>query len=308
MHWHPERDDGAYGVGGANGAHGANHTSHTSHTNHANGALGVYAGNGAYQEGGQTRGLPVVYHPYGDGAQAHDGYADPAAAYGWQEPAATGHGIAPGDAYGQPQGTYVDGHASYGDGRDTYEGGHGRQGADREHEHLHGDRGNAYGAADDDRDAGHDDGSVFVDPSGRRGRLVRPVGLAFAAVCVVFIAVVIAGFFGSAPSGGPFSLPWGQEKNEEQKQSQDQKQEGEQDGSAKATEEPGSTAGPAADRSATPGESAAPSPSLSSSKTETEETGTEAPATTAPSTTTTPGQGNSGDRPGQGRTPTKGPR
>ncbi|NWF29719.1 hypothetical protein HW130_26265 [Streptomyces sp. PKU-EA00015] len=305
MHWHPEHDDGAYGVGGANGAHGANHA------NHANGTLGVYAGNGAYHEGGQTQGLPVVYHPYGDGAQAHDGYADPAAAYGWQEPAATGHGIAPGDAYGHPQGTYVDGHPAYGGGRNTYEGGHGRQGADREHEHLHGDEGNAYGAADDDRDAGHDDGSVFVDPSGRRGRLVRPVGLAFAAVCVVFIAVVIAGFFGSAPSGGPFPLPFVQEKNEEQKQSQDQERE--QDGSTKATDEPGSTAGPTA--AATPGESAAPSPSTSSSETETEteepsteEPSTEAPTTTASSTKTTPGLGNSGDRPGQGQAPTKGPR
>lgn len=39
----------------------------------------------------------------------------------------------------------------------------------------------------------------------------------------------IAGFFGSAPSGGPFSLPFVQEKNEEQKQSRDQERE--QDGS-----------------------------------------------------------------------------
>ncbi|GGW48522.1 hypothetical protein GCM10010381_37430 [Streptomyces xantholiticus] len=277
----------------------------------------MYAGNGAYRDGGQTQGVPLVYHPYGDSASTHDGYADPPAAYGWYEPAATGHGIPPGDAYGHPQGTNLDVDYTYGGGHDAYEGGHGRQGADggaygTEHQHLHGDGGNAHGTADDDHDGdhdhgtGHDDGSVFVDASGRRGRLVRPVGLAFAAACVVFIAVVIAGFFGSAPSGGPFSLPWVQEKNEEPKPSQEQKQE--QDGSTKATEKPGSTAGPTAAPSAKAGESAAPSPSVSSSRTATEEPSTEAPRTAAPSTTTAPGLGNSGNRPGQGQTPTKGPR
>ncbi|MFD0507176.1 hypothetical protein ACFQ0G_39165 [Streptomyces chiangmaiensis] len=150
---------------------------------------------------------------------------------------------------------------------------------------MYRDDGYAYGADEDQNDAGHDDGSVFVDVSGRRSRLIRRAGLAVAAVCVVFMTAVIAGFFSSVPSGGP--LPWGQ----------DQKQDQKQDDSKTATDQPGSTAEPTADPSArsgkSSGESAAPSPSVSASKSggETKEPTTTAPTTAAAPTTSAPGRG-----------------
>ncbi|MCX4823147.1 hypothetical protein OG883_25310 [Streptomyces sp. NBC_01142] len=242
MSWDPQRNYGAYGASGAESVYDANQA------NVADGTLGVHAGNGAYQDGGVTPGPPAVYHPNGDGAQAYDGYVDPAAAHGWQETAATGHGVVPDDV-------------------------------------------------------GHNDGSVFVDPSGRRSRLFRRAVLAAAALCAVFIAVATAGFFSSVPSGGP--LPW---RQQERTQKHLQKQE--QDGSTTATDRPGSTAGPTAAPSATPGGSANPNPSASASKTggESNEPTTALPTTTAASTTSAPGKGNSGDHPGRGQGSTKGPR
>ena len=299
MSWHPQHDNGAYGASGANGAYDANQVSF------ADGAPGVYAGNVPYQDGGGTQGLPVVYHPYGDRPQAYDGYGDPATAHGWQGPAATGHGVAPGDAYRHPQGAYVDRHDAYEGGFGTQAGAHGTDETDygaygTEHEHIYRDEGRTYGSNDDQDDAGHDDGSVFVDASGRRSQLIRRAAFAVAAVCFVFLAVVIAGFFSSVPSGG--SLPWSQEQNQKHNQ--------EQDGPTKTTDQPGSNDGPTADPSVTPGESAVPSPSASAAKTggETEEPATEAPTTTAASTTSAPGKGNSGDNPGRGQGSTRGPR
>ncbi|WP_328678222.1 hypothetical protein OG905_28155 [Streptomyces sp. NBC_00322] len=292
MSWQPQHGNGAYGASGANGVY------HAEQANLADGANGVYAGNGAYQDRGDTQGLPLVSHRYGDSPLAYDGYVDPAAGQGWQESAATGHGVAPGDAFGHPRGTYADGHDAYGGGHNTHEGGFGPHETDHgaygiEHDHIYRDDGYAYRTDDDQDDAGHADGSVFVDASGRRSRLIRRAALAVAAVCVVFIAVVIAGFFSPVPSGGV--LPWSEK----------------QEGSTKATDQPGSTDRLTAGPSATPEESAAPSPSPSVSATktggETTELPTKAPTTTAASTTSAPGQGNSGDHPG-GQGSTKGPR
>lgn len=208
-------------------------------------------------------------------------------------------------AYG-PSGPYgVDAENGAYQGGGDAEGGHGTHETDHvvygtEHQHTYRYDGYAYGA-DDDRDIGYDDGSVFVDLSGRRSRLIRHAALAVAAVCVVFMAVVFAGFFSSVPSGGP--LPRGQE------------QEHKQDDLTTATGHPGSTAGPTADPSATPGESsresaAATSPSVNVSKTggENKKPTAEASMTAVAPATSAPGRGNSGNHPGRGQGLTKGPR
>ncbi|MFE2518231.1 hypothetical protein [Streptomyces mirabilis] len=55
---------------------------------------------------------------------------------------------------------------------------------------------NSHGPRPGEYDGGmHDkhDGSVFVDSSGRRGRLVRPIAIAAGAACVLFIVVVVGG-------------------------------------------------------------------------------------------------------------------
>lgn len=274
---------------------------HDNHTYGANSLNGMYAENGAYQDAGDTQSLQVSYDPYGNGAQTYDGYVDPAAAHGWDESVATGHGVAPDSAYRHPQGPYGDGHDTYQGGHGAHEGdhdahgtGHGASGPG--HGHTYRDDGHAYATAADQ----NDDGSVFVDASGRRSRLIRRAGLAVAAVCVIFIAAVIAGLFSSVPSGGP--LPWGQ----------DQKQK--QDGPTTATDQPGSTAEPTADPPATSGrssgESTAPSASVSASSTggENTEPTTKAPTTTAAPTPSAPGRGNSSNPPNHGQGSTKGPR
>lgn len=282
---------------------------HGNRTSGASSPNGVDAGNGAYQDSGDIQGLQVIYDPRGERAQVYDAYLDPAAAHGWHESAATGDGVAPGDAYGHPQGAYVDSHELYRGGHDAQEGGQGTHGTGHgaygtEPEHTSRDDGYSHGADDDQNDADHDDGSVFVDASGRRSRLIRRAGLAAAAVCVVFMVALIAGLFSSVPSGGP--LPWGQD--------QDQKQEPKQEDSSTATNQPGSTVEPTADPSATSGkssgESVALSPSASASKIggEPKEPTSKAPTTAAAPTTSAPGRGNAGDPPGHGQGSTKGPR
>ncbi|MEU2432920.1 hypothetical protein ABZ611_26105 [Streptomyces sp. NPDC007861] len=54
--------------------------------------------------------------------------------------------------------------------------------------------------------------AVFVDASGRRRRLMRYASVGIGAACVCFVAVVLAGFFGAGPAGGP--LPWSQSRQE----------------------------------------------------------------------------------------------
>lgn len=76
MSWQPQHGNGAYGASGANGVY------HAEQANLADGANGVYAGNGAYQDRGDTQGLPLVPHRYGDSPLAYGGYVDPAAGRG----------------------------------------------------------------------------------------------------------------------------------------------------------------------------------------------------------------------------------
>ncbi|MET9676909.1 hypothetical protein ABZY68_28015 [Streptomyces sp. NPDC006482] len=52
----------------------------------------------------------------------------------------------------------------------------------------------------------HQDNSVFVDASGRRGRLVRWGAAGVGVACLGFLGIVVAGSFGAGPAGGP--LPW----------------------------------------------------------------------------------------------------
>ncbi|MGW5774546.1 hypothetical protein [Streptomyces sp. NPDC003863] len=52
----------------------------------------------------------------------------------------------------------------------------------------------------------HQDNSVFVDASGRRGRTVRWAAAGVGVACLGFLGIVVAGSFGAGPAGGP--LPW----------------------------------------------------------------------------------------------------
>ncbi|WP_190155030.1 hypothetical protein [Streptomyces litmocidini] len=52
----------------------------------------------------------------------------------------------------------------------------------------------------------HQDNSVFVDASGRRGRKVRWAAAGVGVACLGFLGIVVAGSFGAGPAGGP--LPW----------------------------------------------------------------------------------------------------
>ncbi|MFI6880266.1 hypothetical protein ACIBL6_43155 [Streptomyces sp. NPDC050400] len=152
---------------------------------------------------------------------------------------------------------------------------------------------------------GPDGSAVFVDGSGRRRRLMRRGGIGLGAACVVFLGIVVAGLFGSSPSGGP--LPWS-DGHDDQKQQR-----------AEHSAPPSTSAEPATS-------DAAPSPSASPSKAPTSASADEkdtsptssasttttgkAPTTTAP-TTTAPSRGNSANNPGRGNgSPgaTKGPK
>nr|WTB33287.1 hypothetical protein OG781_30805 [Streptomyces sp. NBC_00830] len=50
-------------------------------------------------------------------------------------------------------------------------------------------------------------GAVFVDASGRRGRFMKYAAALLGVVCVRFLGTVVVGLSGSGPVGG--SLPWG---------------------------------------------------------------------------------------------------
>nr|WTB33387.1 hypothetical protein OG781_31405 [Streptomyces sp. NBC_00830] len=246
-----------------------------------NGASGVRAGHyatgpydvhGAYQEAAEPHGPPNVYLPYAEQTPTYNEFADPAAAHGWQNGYDETHEL---------PATAAD-----------------------ERSDAHGPRPGEY---DGGMHAGHD-GSVFVDGSGRRRRLVRPMAIAVGAACVLFIVVVVVGFFNSGPSGSP--LPWVQDKGERAKQKTGQ--------TASPTPTEASLSGAGSARPAVP-----PSPSHASevvspsgaSKSGSPSGGgdrTTAPATTAPataptSTTAAPARGNAGDNPGRGQGSTKAP-
>ncbi|MFR9795286.1 hypothetical protein ACL02U_05160 [Streptomyces sp. MS06] len=246
---------------------------------------------------------PNVYHPYAVQAPAYDQYTDPAAAHGWQNayddtrplPLVAEAGPPVGEPPDRtPSGPSAHPAAPPGPGQD-----------------LHGPRdeppdpgyAGPEGAVPDDPD-----GSVFVDGTGRRGRLVRRAAIALGAACVLFIVVVVAGLFGSGPSGGP--LPWGNGQDDGVQQD---------DGRSTATGSPPAgapTAGaeaPApvptgsASGGATAGSTTAPTPAASGGSGGGAPQPSAAPATTA-ATSTAPGRGHSGDAPGRGQGASKGPK
>jgi hypothetical protein len=73
MSWQHHPGDGAYGPN--DGAYGSNA---------ANGAASGYPAGASHPGGGEDRNQPNVYHPYAVAEPDYDGYADPAAAHGWQ--------------------------------------------------------------------------------------------------------------------------------------------------------------------------------------------------------------------------------
>jgi hypothetical protein len=73
MSWQHHPGDGAHGPN--DGAYGSNA---------ANGAAAGYPAGGSHPDGGEDLNQPNVYHPYAVAEPDYGGYADPAAAHGWQ--------------------------------------------------------------------------------------------------------------------------------------------------------------------------------------------------------------------------------
>ncbi|WP_328754619.1 hypothetical protein OHA28_20885 [Streptomyces sp. NBC_00269] len=240
---------------------------------------------------------PRIYGVYDAEATAsvYAGYADPAAAHGWyEEGGAAAAGPACADAAsGAP--AYAPGDApahAYAPGGPTYA-----------PDDVISTAPTTAVTAPDAGDPG-DDSAIFVDGSGRRRRLMRRIAVGMGVACVVFLGVVVAGFFGSGPAGGP--LPWGH---------------GTGDGKAPRAEHTPSA--PGATRPSTPAQpedpmATGPSPSATASltegggepadKTTPEPATSSAPTTTAPAATA-PVKGNATGNPGRGhgRGSTKGP-
>ncbi|MFF5918295.1 hypothetical protein ACFY8C_08115 [Streptomyces flavochromogenes] len=141
----------------------------------------------------------------------------------------------------------------------------------------------------------HQDNSVFVDASGRRGRVVRWGAAGVGLACLGFLGIVVAGSFGAGPAGGP--LPWADDERQDAPAliqpdpaaSGDSGDSGTSDGAPASSSTPRATVD-TSDAPATPtptptngAATAAPSPEASS-----------APTATTPSPETTPGGGGSG--------------
>ncbi|WP_086831686.1 hypothetical protein [Streptomyces sp. NRRL B-24572] len=147
----------------------------------------------------------------------------------------------------------------------------------------------------------HQDNSVFVDASGRRGRKVRWAAAGLGVACLGFLAVVVAGSFGAGPAGGP--LPWA---NEEQHDAPaliqpDPAASGDADATPERTAAPRATSGTASGAPATPTAEAtteAPSPTAAA-------TTADAPAATAsaPAATTSVKPGKADQAPGATKRP-----
>ncbi|RFC72589.1 hypothetical protein [Streptomyces sp. AcE210] len=154
-----------------------------------------------------------------------------------------------------------------------------------------------------------EDGAIFVDGSGRRRRHMRRAAIGIGAGCVVFLGVVIAGLFGSGPSGGP--LPWGHKDDTKAPRA-------EHSPSSSPTARPGTPVQPEDPTATGPSSSASPGSTKSdgepSDKTTSEPATSSAPTTTAPTTTApstpAPAKGNATDNPGRGHGTgsTKGPK
>ncbi|WP_225799423.1 hypothetical protein [Streptomyces sp. NK15101] len=133
----------------------------------------------------------------------------------------------------------------------------------------------------------HQDNSVFVDASGRRGRKVRWAAAGVGVACLGFLGIVVAGSFGAGPAGGP--LPWsGDEQDAPALIQPDPVQTGAPGDTSEhtatprgTTESPGASATPTA-KATTEGPSSTPT------------TATTAPPVTAPAPTSTTGDGNPG--------------
>ncbi|MFJ5828464.1 hypothetical protein [Streptomyces sp. NPDC093089] len=140
----------------------------------------------------------------------------------------------------------------------------------------------------------HQDNSVFVDASGRRGRTVRWATAGVGVACLGFLAVVVAGSFGAGPTGGP--LPWADdEKRDAPALIQPESTEsGDPDGTPQRT----ATPGPTARASDAPAEA---TPSAETTTTRPTPTSGTSTTTVAPGPTATSGTGggNSGDGPGK---------
>ncbi|KOG14752.1 MULTISPECIES: hypothetical protein [Streptomyces] len=138
----------------------------------------------------------------------------------------------------------------------------------------------------------HQDNSVFVDASGRRGRTVRWAAAGVGVACLGFLAVVVAGSFGAGPAGGP--LPWADDEQRDAPAliQPDATQSGDSDGAPQRTATP-SAAPRTSDASATATPSAATTPSPTP-------TGGTAGTTAPPAPTAAPGGGTGGSDTGDG--------
>ncbi|MFE5029317.1 hypothetical protein ACFRAO_39995 [Streptomyces sp. NPDC056656] len=231
---------------------------------------------------------PRIYGVYDAEATAgaYDQYDDPAAAHGWYE---QHQAHAPGPGYAeQPYGDPAYTHPAYADGADDL-------------------ISTAPLATIGVPDA-PEDSAIFVDGSGRRRRHMRRAAIGIGAGCVVFLGVVIAGLFGSGPSGGP--LPWGHKDDTKAPRA-------EHSPSSSPTARPGDSAQPGDPGATGPASSASPSSTKGdgepTGKTASEPATSSAPRSSAPTTTapsaTAPAKGNATDNPGRGhgRGSTKGP-
>ncbi|MGW7361874.1 hypothetical protein ACWGI8_00235 [Streptomyces sp. NPDC054841] len=137
--------------------------------------------------------------------------------------------------------------------------------------------------------------AVFVDASGRRRRLMRYASVVVGAACVCFVVIVLAGFFGAGPAGGP--LPWSQSRQDpppaadESTPSTGESREA-ADGKADAEAVSDATS-PSA--SATSGSDASGSPGTGGAGTATTTATTKAPPAASPAASAPPG--NSGNAP-----------
>ncbi|MXM64762.1 hypothetical protein GR925_15235 [Streptomyces sp. HUCO-GS316] len=276
MSTHPEPANRAYG------------------TDAANNATGGYDVHGGYPSMAEPQGPPSVYQSrYAGTPAAYGAYGVPAVADGWQNAFDQTAELPPVTADGSP---------AHGPGPGVYEQHTVYVAAAGANEQY-----GAYGqyGAYEDTGPEENDGSVFVDGSGRRGRLIRRAAIAAGAVCVLFIAVVVAGLFDSGPAGNP--LPWVQGKDDTKTGEPTPASSSADDSSSGAGGTPSdSSAGSGDSDEASVSPSSTPSGS-SSGEGKTEEP-TTAPSTTAAPTMTGPDRGNAGDNPGRGQGSTKGPK
>lgn len=132
----------------------------------------------------------------------------------------------------------------------------------------------------------HQDNSVFVDASGRRGRMVRWGAAGVGLACLGFLGIVVAGSFGAGPAGGP--LPWAEERQDAPALIQPDPAVSDDsdapDGAPASSSTPRATVG-ASDAPATPTPTARATTATPSPRTST------AAATTAPAASAAPGGG-----------------